>query len=202
MKLTSRSRAATKRQQGLTLIEIMVGGTISVGLAGGLLCLLAFVAKEQQRELADAILQEETSFVQDQLMRLVRSMSQSESVIFGNPTQEAGVTVFQSVIVARGQAPAYPREVIRYDPSTQALIHDPDRTVTGDQVQMCVGKGGAVLRKLYFFPSLKQGGIPDNSALNIWMEMDDNGLARRRNPDGSITNTTIVRSFTVQMRNM
>lgn len=190
-----------RRRSGATLVEVLIASTISVGVLGTLMSVFGLAAQEQRRQFVDSILQQEAANLQDQLTRLVRSMRQSESVAFGNPVIESGATVYHTVVMARGPAPTYPRESLTYT-TNYALIYDPNRNTTGGEQTLFTNKTGAVLRKLYFFPSLKPGGIPDSTVLNIWLEMDDDGLARRRGPGGGMTNWTVSRSFTVTMRNL
>jgi hypothetical protein len=185
----------------MTLVEVLLAAAISSGVIGGLMYVLVMVAREQKWEVADIVLQQEAGQVQDQLMRMVRSMSQSESVIFADPIIKSGVTVHQSVVLARGKAPEYKREKIAFNSSNHTLDYVPDISVTGNTQVLYTNHCGAVLRNLCFYPSLKPGLIPDSSTLNIWLEMDDAGLGQRRKSDGTMVTSTVIRSFTVKMRN-
>lgn len=187
----------------MTVVEVLLGASIGTLIVGGILTLVLLVGGEQRRTLADASLQHKIGATQDRILALLRSMSASESVIFGNPTTApGGGTVYEKVIFAKGPAPDFPREQLAYDPDTKQLVHDPNLSVTGDEIVLVGGQAETQLAELYFYPSLKVGGVLDGSVLNVWMKFDDNGSAGRRNPDGTLKHTTVARSFAVSFRNL
>jgi type II secretory pathway pseudopilin PulG len=189
-----------RRRAGMTLVEVLFASAIGVTIIAGLMVLMLDVVREQRKTLADASLEQAAGNLQDQLSRAVRGMSATESVIFGDRAVENGAGVYRKIIVAKGQAPDYPREEIAFRTTDNSVVYDPNRAVVGDEI--CFFKTNAVvaIRKLFFYPSLKSGGVPDSSTLNIWLEMDDCGASGRRMGDAFKTNT-IVRTFTVKMRN-
>ena len=184
--------------QGMTLVEILISSVIGVGVAGATMALVLETGKENRRSLANAALSSEVDITQDRLVGLLRGMSASESTILGDPIQ--GGAFFQRLVVAQGQAPDWPREEIYFEESTNRLIHDPDRNQAGDEVILFEPNQYASLRAMHFFTSMKSGGIPDGSSINVWMEFDDDGFAGHRNPDGTLKLTQLARCFTVKMR--
>lgn len=187
----------------MTLVEIMMGTGLSTLVIGAVLTLVLIVGSEQRRALADATLYQKMATTQDRILGVLRSMSATESVIFGDAaTGPGGGTVYRRVIFAKGPAPDYPREELTYSPAQKRLVHDPNTSVSGDETMIVDGQGEIQLTDVYFYPSLKVGSVPDASILNVWMEFDDGGSAGRRNPDGSVKHTTLVRSFSAKFRNI
>jgi hypothetical protein len=184
----------------MTLVEVLIASAIGVGAISGLMMLMLEVVKEQRKTLADATLQQSAGNLQDRLTRVIRDMSENESVIFGDKTVENGADVYRKIIVAKGQAPDYPREEIAFISTENSVLYDPDRAVPGDETFFFKTNAVVSVRKLFFYPSLKSGGVPDSSTLNIWLEMDDCGSSGRQLGAGFKTNT-VLRTFTVKMRN-
>jgi len=184
----------------MTLVEVLFAAAIGVGVLSSLMMLILEVVKEQRKTLADATLQQAAGNLQDQLTRAIRDMSENESVIFGDKTVENGADVYRKIIVAKGQTPDYPREEIAFKTPDNTVVYDPNRAVPGDETYFFKTNAVVAVRKLFFYPSMKPGGVPDSSTLNIWLEMDDCGASGRRLGDGFKTNT-ILRTFTVKMRN-
>jgi hypothetical protein len=202
MRIPSSRQRSRRDSSGMTLTETLIGSTVGSLVLAGLIPLVWLVGVEQRQTTADALLQQRVNRTQDRLIAIVRSMSATESVIFGDPvTKAGGFTVYQRIIVAKGKAPDFPREQIYYSPASRALIHDPDRNVAGDESHIYDSDGLATIKDFYFYPSMKPGGILDGSTLNVWLEFDDQGSAGRSNPDGSRKYTTVVRTFAVRFRN-
>ncbi|MBI3414476.1 MAG: hypothetical protein HY043_04010 [Verrucomicrobia bacterium] len=183
----------------MTLVETLIGSSIATVVIGGVILLVWQVGNEQRRAIADAALEENGAILQDKIVSLLRSMSATESVIFSG--QISGTAFYQRVVLARGKTPAYPREEIYFDATNFRLMHDPDRSVTGNDVALFSGTNALVLRNAYFYPSLKSGGLLDSATLNVSLTFDDNGLAGRRNSTGAARTTTVSRAFTVSFRN-
>lgn len=184
----------------MTLVEVMFAAAIGVSVISGLMMLMLEVVKEQRNTLAGAALQQAAGNLQDQISRTLRAMSATESVIFGDRTVENGADVYRKIIVAKGEAPDYPREEIAFKTTDNSVLYDPNRAVAGDETYLFKTNAVVAVRKLFFYPSLKSGGVPDSSTLNIWLEMDDCGSSGRRLGSAFKTNT-IVRTFAVKMRN-
>jgi len=201
MRLRSFSREGSARtKSGYTVVEVTMAGSIALLVLGALLSLVLQLAKEQKQGLADGSLQHQTGLVQDQLAQLFRSMNATESTVFADPVA-GSPACFRRIIVARGQAPAFAREEIYYDPAQSKLVHDPNRAVAGDEIVLCQLNNFAALRDLYFYPSLKTGNLPDSTAINVVMKFDDNGYSTRKDAVGQIKKMTVNRSFTVKFRN-
>jgi hypothetical protein len=183
----------------MTLVEVMVGASIAVFVAGGAMMLFLETSREQRRGVADATTENVAGKLQDQLMVRLRTMSAAEGVIFSQPTTN-NPTMSWRMIVARGPAPAFPREEIYFDVSGRRAMYDPDRAVSGnEQVLLATNPSSFVLRNVCFFPSLKADGTPENSLVNVVIELDDNGSSGR-NAGGS-NPARVQRSFAVKMRN-
>jgi len=188
---------------GMTLIEMIVSSAVGVLVIGTLLTLVVQVAKEQRRGLVDVTLQQQAGILEDKITRLVRSMSASETILLADPIA-AGSPFYRRVVMARGQTPTYPREEIIYDAATGKVTHDPDRSVSGNELVLFAPSGKAsmmVLRNMYFYSSFKLDGSPDSSVLNVFVEFDDNTFAGRKDASGSLKKTRILRTFSVKMRN-
>jgi Tfp pilus assembly protein PilE len=192
-----------RRQTGATLIELIVSSAVGVLVISTLLMLVVQVAKEQRRGLVDTTLQQQAGILEDKITRLVRSMSASETILLAEPIA-TGSPFYRRVVMARGQTPTYPREELIYDVAAGKVTHDPDRSVSGNELALFAPTGKAsmmVLRNLYFFSSVKLDGSPDSSVLNVFMEFDDNSFAGRKDASGSLKKTRVLRTFSVKMRN-
>lgn len=191
---------ARQARRGVTLVEMMFTVGISALVMGGLMMVYLEVARESQRTLAETVLQQNAGLVQDRISLLLRAMSMDESVIYTAPVAN-GSGFFRKIVIARGASPAYSREELYFDLAQLRLVHDPNRTTAGNEENLFNSDGHTALRNLYFFPSLKAGGALDSSAVNVIMELDDNGSAGRRLANGTLARSKIIRSFTVKMRN-
>jgi hypothetical protein len=183
----------------MTMVEMLIAASIVVAVWGGMLTLVVEVAREQRAGLAGSTIEQKVDSLQDRLMSLLRNMSAGESVVFGNPI--AGGDGFAKIIVAQGKAPEHPREAITFDTISHSATYNQDLYHTGHEVSLFSPSPDITLRKLFFYPSLKPGGILDGSSLNVWIEADDNGLSGQRSLGGLIKTNTVVRSFSVWMRN-
>jgi hypothetical protein len=197
------SSGIKRRAAGMTLFEVLIASTISLGVIAGILTLMLEVSKEERREMVDVALSQKMALIQDQVTRLIRSMSERESVAFGDAFVESGgYTVYRRIVVAKGESSTYPREELAYMPADKKLVYDPDRKINGNEQTLFQSASPVFLEKMYFYPSLKPGGIPDSSTLNVCIEMDDGNASGRKNPDGTLRKAKIVRTFTVKMRNL
>lgn len=167
---------------------------------GGLLVLIVEVNKEQRRGVTDCTLEIQAGLAQDKLTRIIHSMSAGESVILSDPIT-TGSTFYRRVILAEGQAPNYPREELIYVTNTFTLTHDQNRSTTGDEVVLVKTNAMYLLRNCYFYIGMKNDGSPDNSAVNVYLEFDDNFFAGRKNTSRQAIKTKVTRNFTVKMRN-
>lgn len=191
------------KQLGMTLVETLISASLMVFVSAGLLVLTLEAAKTQSRALVEATMNQEADLLQDRLLAYFRDMSSSESVIFSKPLVTGG-RLYRNVISAKGEAPTFNREELNFDQRVGKIFHDSDRTDSEPPIvffQPEVNSDYPKLTELYFFASLKVGGIPDGSKLNIYFEMTDDGHAGSRNEDGKKDEFIIARSFTVKMRN-
>jgi len=185
---------------GLTLPELLIASVIGIAVSGAILVLVIETAQQQRQGLADASLLQRAGMLEDQLGEIIRSMSASETASLTDKVDSA--PFYERVVFAKGKAPDWPREEVRFNPATLTVTHDPDIGQGGDEIVLFSSTQTVKLRQLYFFISMKPGGIPDGATLNVIIELDDDGFAGRRNPDGSIKPTSVLRTFTVRMRNI
>ena len=188
-------------RRGSSLVEILIASSIALLVVGAFMLLILETSTEQRWGIVETQLHSQAGLLQDRLTRLLRQMSATESSIYGDPVQN-GAPIYRRLIVAEGEAPATPRQELVYVPNSMTLIHDPDRNVGGNEVVLMQSASPVKLRTLYFFPSMKPDGTPDSASINIHFELDDDGASGRFNPDGSSRPVSVVRTFTVAMRNM
>jgi hypothetical protein len=194
-----RLEQARRAAGGFTLTDFVVASGVAIICLTGLLALVLQVGEEQRRIVGDGTMQQEAGLLQDKLSVLIRSMSNTESVTFGNPIASAP-SFYRRIIVARGEAPDYPREEICFNPTNHTVIHDPNRSASGDEVVLFTPSPTVVVRDLYFYPSLKVGGLIDSTTLNVVLEVDDDGYTSRKDATGNVVRTAIHRYFSVKMR--
>jgi hypothetical protein len=182
-----------------TLVEVMMASGIASLATGAGLLLLLESARESRRGFADATLESRVNEIQTRIIGCLRPMSADEGVIFAEPLtdQDGAILGFQRIIIARGPAPDYPREELRFESVNGRAIHDPNRAISGNEVTVGQSTPGAVIRRVCFWPSLKKDGTPDNSLINVSITADDNGSSGRPLPNPA----NVWRTFTVRMRN-
>jgi hypothetical protein len=200
MRLDLSSSVRASRRIGATLVEVLIAASIAVMVLTAFMVLVVETSKEQRWGIVETQLHAQSGLLQDKLTRLLREMSASESAIFGDPIA-AGSPFFRRVIVAQGQASAAPRQELIYNATAKSLTLDPNRAVSGDESALFSGNSAIKLRNMYFYPSMKPGGVPDSSSINVWFELDDDGTSGRVKADGTPRMVSVVRSFTVTMRN-
>lgn len=184
----------------MTLVELLVAVSISGLVLTGLMVTVSTLAGEQRRNFADTLLQHEAGMLQDSLTRELRFLSANESVVYGNPVS-GEVPLYRRIVVARGSAATAPREEIYFETSSLSLLHDTNRNVSGTDVPIWRTDAQVKLRDVRFFPALKTTGVMDGSVINVFFEMDDDGLAGRKRTDGTVRTNTLRRTFSVKMRN-
>lgn len=203
MKVHPSSNGAARppaRLRAYTVVEVMMAGTISVMVLGALMTLVFQMAKEQKIGLADGAVQYKTGLVEDKVVELLRTMSANESTVFTDPVA-GNPSMFRRIITARGPSTSNPREELYFSTSSGKLIHDPNRSVDGDLVELFAPDRFSALRDVYFYPSLKAGNNLDNTAVNVVLKFDDDGYAMRKESSGAIRKSTVNRYFTVKFRN-
>ena len=163
--------------------------------------LILEAAKEDARCVADMSVEQAAFNLESRVLGCLRIMSAREAVVYTTPTEEGAESYpgYQRIIVAQGPAPDYPRSELRFEPSTGRAIYLPNRDNSAtQQVLMQSRSNSVVLRNLCFLPSVKADTTPDNSLVNVVIEMDDNGSGQRK------VNTNfarVQRTFCVKMRN-
>jgi Tfp pilus assembly protein PilV len=202
-KFSQKRNLLSRARSGMSLVETLVSSSLLVIISAGLLTMTLEAAKSQSRALVEATMNQEADLLQDRLLDFFRNMSASESVIFSSPVS-SNSRIYHNVICAKGEAPTFNREQLTYNISNGTILHDPDRTSQSEPViyyRPEINSDYPKLQELYFFASLKVGGIPDGSKLNIYFELSDEGYAGLKNSSGNSEKMIIARSFTVKMRN-
>lgn len=200
MQLKDISNRARTAVRGFTIPEIMISSVIGLAVAGAIVVLTMETVWEQRRGMVDAALMRDAGVIQDQVTRWLRTMSRTDGVTFGDPDNEAP-ELFRRIVAAKGGFPDWPREELIFQSDAMTLIRDPDRARNGDEQVVFESSPVVKLRQIFFFPSMKEGGVPDASTVNVLLELDDDGLAGRRHPDGSPRRTEVIRTFSVSLRN-
>lgn len=177
-----------------------MAGSISVIVLGALMTLVFQMAKEQKFGLADGSVQYKAGLVEDKITQILRVMSVDESAVFADAVSGNPAT-FRRVIFARGPSSEFPREELYFNSTNGVLIHDPNRTLGGDQVTLFSPDKFTALRDVYFYPSLKVGNMVDNTTINVVLKFDDDGYSMRKESSGEIKKMTVNRYFTVKFRN-
>jgi prepilin-type N-terminal cleavage/methylation domain-containing protein len=189
--------------RGYTMVELLIAASVAALVAGTAMMLLIQSAKENRRGLADATVEQVSSDLQNKIIQNLRVMSATEGVVFSSPVQNAlgSLLGYQSIIVARGPAPDYPRQRISFDPGTGSVLHKSNVASTNAPAILVQTNSRVVVRGLTFSPSLKADGTPDNALVNVLIKMDDNGSAGRYGASRSNNPANVWRSFAVKMRN-
>jgi hypothetical protein len=184
---------------GMTLVEVMIAVVLMVSTLGTLMVIGLLISREQKLQLAAETVSQKTNLLQDRLLRLLREMSETEGIIFGN--QIPGQNRYRMIIMGRGPAPDYPRERLAFDPMAGKLIYASNSALTGSEQVLFQSIKGAKLLEMAFYPSLQVGDVPNNSLLNIKMQVGDDGLSGRRLANGNLLTNFSTRYFAVRMRN-
>ena len=192
-------RSHRQQVQGMTLVEVMIAVVLMVYTLGTLMAIGLLISREQKSQAAAETVSQKTNQLQDRLLRVLREMSATEGVIFGNKI--SGQNRYRMIFLGRGAAPDYPREQFTFDPVDCQLTYDPNCSVANDEQVLYKSIKGAKLLELAFYPSLQVGGMPDNSLLNIKMQVGDDGASGRRTADLNLITNLSTRYFTVRMRN-
>lgn len=201
MRLRLHPSASSRRARCLayTVMELIFAGSITTLALGSLSLLMVQTAVEHRVGLAHSALEQEANQVADRLTVLLRCMSASEGTLFGNPVP-SNTNYYRRLIVAQGESTSHPREELLFLPDRNVLVHRADVTRTNVSV-LAQPSTMCVLRDLRFYPSFKNDGSLDSTALNVELRVDDDGYGGRRGPSGTRRPYTVSRFFTVKMRN-
>lgn len=183
----------------MTLVETLIASSIMVYVLATLLVIGLMVSREQKLQGAAELVTQKTNLLQDRIVKLLREMSETEGVIYGNKV--TGLNRYRMIFLGRGPAPDYPRELFIYDPAVFMLTYDPNCAVPNNEQVLFQPQKGARLLEMAFYPSLKVGGIPDNSTLNVVMQVGDDGMSGRRAANGNLITNVFTRYFAIRMRN-
>lgn len=198
---TARLDDAARRKArtcGYTIMEVMMAASISVLVVGALLALVFQMALEQKQGLADGAVQGKAGLVEDRITQILRSMSSTESTEFLEPVS-GNPSWYRKIIVAQGAGS--PRQELSFNTGNGKLIHDPNRSVDGDQVTLFQADKMTALREVYFYPALKPGNLADRTTINVVLKFDDDGYSFRRATTNTFKKIPVNRYFTVKFRN-
>jgi len=181
----------------------MVATGVGVLIAGTTMLLLLASAKESRRGLADAVVEQAASDLEHKLMRTLRVMSANEGIVFGSPSTNSSGTVvgYNSIIIAAGPSPDNPRQQIAFDPASGSVTYKTNYASPNSMLVLAATNANSTIRLLTFQPSVKPDGTPDNSLVNVLLQVDDNGSAGRFGANRSNNPAVVWRSFAVKMRN-
>lgn len=182
------------------MVEFVIATGVAVLIGGTTMLLLIESAMENKRGFSDATVQQAASGLENNIMQILRSMSAGEGVVFASPTTNAS-GYYQSIIVAAGPAPDYPRQRISFDSASGAVAYNQNIAGTNATAMLVRSNSAYAVRLLAFSPTVKQDGTPDNSLVNVLIKMDDRGNSRRTSSDRAKNPGYIWRSFAVKMRN-
>src|SRR5689334_16325372 len=136
MKLFSFRRGGAANRRGFTLAEFMIASGVGSLIAGSVMLMLVEGMKEEYRSLADTTVEQAASDLQSKTIHYLRGMSASEGVVYTTPVTNAGAVYpgYERIVIARGPAPDYPREELRFDPTNSRAIYCPNRSLTNNNL--------------------------------------------------------------------
>ena len=187
---------------GFTLVELMIAMSVGLVLTGSVVYLLWQSAREEQRGYSDMTVEEKAYVLEANLTSFLRGsssgygMTASPTNQFYTGTNFSGYTTIY-LWQPNTNGSAFTEGKISADLTNGVVIFTPNISVPAATTVWFTNSANAVLRKLYFFPSLNFDGSANNSLVNVVFQMDDNGFSQQ-NSTNNVAN--IFRSFSVQMR--
>ena len=129
---TSSYRIPTKRlrRAAFTILELWISMAIGTMCLGAVGVLYVTMAKEQRTGLADAVLEQRADDLEDQLTGLIRGMSATQSATLGT-ANSTNSSIYQVVLLSKGSGA--PQETITYNPTTKAVVYDPNIAIAGNE---------------------------------------------------------------------
>ena len=197
---TSSYRIPTKRlrRAAFTILELWISMAIGTMCLGAVGVLYVTMAKEQRTGLADAVLEQRADDLEDQLTGLIRGMSATQSATLGT-ANSTNSSIYQVVLLSKGSGA--PQETITYNPTTKAVVYDPNIAIAGNERTLWASETNSVmLRNLYFSLLMQPGYKPDGTLLTVTMELDDDKASRRHMGTTGYVANGISRQFTVRLR--
>lgn len=197
-----------RSRRGLTLVEVLVALSIGLFVAGAVVFLLFTVARQQRVAFIEAQVARRADRVQDKIMDILRRASRNQVVPFSVSDavsgQSSGKEVFFYRIIFRSGENS-PNQQLRFDPTTRAIIYDPDINVANNEVRLDQAFANSQLTRVeyvWFAQGILPTGAPDNSLIFVQFEVNDQGLARRswRNPAKRANWVIATRTFAVNLR--
>ena len=200
--------ASLSQRKGMTLVEVIIASAIIVFVTAGVVFLLFTFARQQRLAFIEAQVARRADRIQDRIMDILRRASRNQVVPFSVsdavPGQPSGKEVFFYRIIFRSGENS-PNQELRFDPTTRAIIYDPDRSIANNEVRLDGALSGTSLSRVeyvWFAQGILPTGAPDNSLILVQLEVNDQGLARRswRDPTKRANWVIATRTFAVNLR--
>jgi prepilin-type N-terminal cleavage/methylation domain-containing protein len=200
--------ASLSQRKGMTLVEVIIASAIAVFVTAGVVFLLFTFARQQRLAFIEAQVARRADRIQDRIMDILRRASRNQVVPFSVsdavPGQPSGKEVFFYRIIFRSGENS-PNQELRFDPTTRAIIYDPDRSIANNEVRLDGALAGTSLSRVeyvWFAQGILPTGAPDNSLILVQLEVNDQGLARRswRDPTKRANWVIATRTFAVNLR--
>jgi type II secretory pathway pseudopilin PulG len=202
MKTVSINISTRVSRRAFTLLELLVAISVGLGLVGTVVLLLFQSATEQRNGLADTTVEEQAYRLQANITTCLRSMSANQGITLNNSSaflDGGGNTLgYQSVFVFYPTNGAYIMANISYNSASGQVTYTPNVLAPTTQTVWMSNSPSAVLTEFCFSPSLNLDGSQNNSLVNVFIQMNDNGFSQQ-NPVNNPA--SIYRNFSVQMRN-
>jgi hypothetical protein len=202
MKIVSVNNSTWISRRAFTLIELVFASSVGTLLAGAVVLLLCQTATEQRYGLADMSVEEKAYILQANLTTCLRCMSANQGMTPNYSTAlhdtNGNLLGYQSISVFYPSNGNYITGSISYDPNSGQVIYTTNVLTPSVQTVWMSNNTAAVLSELYFSSSFNLDGSQNNSLVNVFFQMNDNGFSQQspyNNP------ASIYRNFSVQMRN-
>jgi hypothetical protein len=202
MKTASSQIPVRLSRRAFTLVEVLFASFIGMGLAGTVVLLMAQSATEQRDGYADTSVEEQAYTLKANVTSCLRSMSANYGFtpIWATGFFNTNGTLlgYQSIFIFYPTNGAYNTATIAYNSSTGQVIYTPNVTTPSIQMVWMSNTVSTVLTEFYFTSSLNLDGSQNNSLVNVFFQMNDNGFSMQPTNNNP---ASIFRNFSVQMRN-
>jgi hypothetical protein len=202
MKTASTSMATRIARRAFTLAELLVATAVGSGLGGTVLLLLCQTATEQRCGFADMTVEEKAYILQADITACLRSMSANQGM---TPDYSSGLydtngnlLGYQSVFVFYPTNGAYITANIHYNASSGQVAYTTNILDSSSQTVWMSNSPTAALTEFCFSGSFNLDGSQNNSLVNVFFQMNDNGFSQQNTLNNP---TSLFRNFSVQMRN-
>jgi prepilin-type N-terminal cleavage/methylation domain-containing protein len=202
MKIASTNIAARISRRAFTLVELMVAAAVGSLLAGGVLFLLFQTATEHLCGFSDMTVEEKAYTLQANITSCLHCMSANQGM---HPTYSSAVNDangnflgYQTISVFYPTNGAYITGSISYNSSTGQVIYTTNVLTPSIHTVWMTNSATAVLTECCFTYSQNLDGSQNNSLVNVYFQMNDNGYSQQASNNNP---ASVFRNFSVQMRN-